>query len=1028
MSNKKRTKKIQQEDHEEYSNGSKKRKILDNFEFENEEISTTQITPEIINNEEKEKKKKFTQTEIQQLKETEILFKSSFFRLAFAEILKESTVNWEKQKSIEHSLHLLKNVLENEIKFDENLLDLLPKEFEQIKKNKLKKLKNFKIEDIAVIGSFILRTVTQPNNNVDITLKIPKEFISGKNDNIDEETYFIKRAYFLCGIAKVLKKYQMFSDIEFQPFRGDYLKPIILITPKKDSNLDKESKFVSTKFKIKIIPTIEKFKNLKKESILEDCYFKDHLILIHEKMKDCPSLVETSILFKVWLKKRKIYETFDSFNGFLITILIIYLLNEKVITKNMSSFQMLRNILNWISKSDFSKSLSFDRESTNKNGTKSIILNDLNNFNLFFRISEQSLKELKYESKLSLKYLEDDIRQNGIESLFLIDHQFFEKYDVQIKIKISSYLDQNDRSKCSRTKLISKILELLEKSFSDRILFVRYLSPLKNDELIIGIKLLSNWRLATIRGPSPMEKELKKDFEEFWGEKSELRKFKDSSIVLSTVWDYDFKNPIILIEDITNFILKRHLKISKKDIEIMGKEFHNLIHIPSEEKEEHSTNLEKSLNELKTILLKMDSNLKVKDILPISSNFRNTSKNLIKMNSNIDSINLKVKSKNLISNSNEIEPLKIVIEFFHDTRWPDNLEAISKVKQLQYIDFHKKLNLKSIPNKNWIDIFLNGFIFRLSIRLPKEIQILSTGLSLNRKLIEMNRELYKLPLHTRCISYFSEKYISFSESVRLAKKWCDSHMFSEFLREELIELLVANSFSSPYPYDVPETPIIGFQRFISLLSNFDWTSNPLFVKVTFDDKDANDVIKKYNMLQIKPPMFVVASYNIDQNVPYWTRPDEPSFLILKRIVEYAKETKKLFDILFSSNNPNWESLFETNSNFFNVVVYLNKFKLPENELFIGFDPYLHFYQNLKDRFEKFGLIFRNKNENYFGIIWNPNKFQPSDFNIVSNSIAMKPTNDNQVVPNVDEIIGDIKKMGDGLIKKIKLDDKIIFSN
>ena len=58
--------------------------------------------------------------------------------------------------------------MENEIKFDENLLDLLPKEFEELKKLKLKNLKNFKIEEISVVGSFILRTVTQPNNNVDV--------------------------------------------------------------------------------------------------------------------------------------------------------------------------------------------------------------------------------------------------------------------------------------------------------------------------------------------------------------------------------------------------------------------------------------------------------------------------------------------------------------------------------------------------------------------------------------------------------------------------------------------------------------------------------------------------------------------------------------------------------------------------------------------------------------------------------------------------------------------------------------------
>jgi U3 small nucleolar RNA-associated protein 22 len=213
-------------------------------------------------------------------------------------------------------------------------------------------------------------------------------------------------------------------------------------------------------------------------------------------------------------------------------MLIVYLLNEKIISKNMSSFQMLRNILNWISKSDHSISLSFDSKETQKESNK-ITLKDLNQFNVFSRISNQSWKELKYESFLSLKYL-DDFKQNGIESLFLVEHNFFEKYDVHFKINISTCLNKGTSEKCERIELISKILNLLEKAFIDRIQFIRMLNPLKNDELIVGLKLKSNWRLSTIRGPSPIEKEKKKEFEEFWGEKSELRKFKDSSIVLST--------------------------------------------------------------------------------------------------------------------------------------------------------------------------------------------------------------------------------------------------------------------------------------------------------------------------------------------------------------------------------------------------------------------------------------------------------------------------------------------------------------
>jgi ornithine carbamoyltransferase len=75
MSKKKRSHNSEDDDSIE----TKKRKILEEIEFENEE---PEQVIEQAKHSQKKKKIKFTQTEIQQLKETEILFKSSFFRLA----------------------------------------------------------------------------------------------------------------------------------------------------------------------------------------------------------------------------------------------------------------------------------------------------------------------------------------------------------------------------------------------------------------------------------------------------------------------------------------------------------------------------------------------------------------------------------------------------------------------------------------------------------------------------------------------------------------------------------------------------------------------------------------------------------------------------------------------------------------------------------------------------------------------------------------------------------------------------------
>jgi hypothetical protein len=180
------------------------------------------------------------------------------------------------------------------------------------------------------------------------------------------------------------------------------------------------------------------------------------------------------------------------------------------------------------------------------------------------------------------------------------------------------------------------------------------------------------------------------------------------------------------------------------------------------------------------------------------------------------------------------------------------------------------------------------------------------------------------------------------------------------------------------------------------------------------------------LLTILIKMFLIGQDQM--NLHFWFFLFFLKFKILKRIVQYSKETQTLLQELFLSNNPKWELLFKTDSSFFNLQVFLKKVQIESDELFVGFDPLSHFFESFKERFEKFGLVFRNSNENYFGITWNPNKFKPSEFNIISNSIGMKPNVDsNEVVPNVEEIISDVKKMGEGLIQSIKLEGKIIFS-
>lgn len=48
-----------------------------------------------------------------------------------------------------------------------------------------------------------------------------------------EFNYYVKRAAYLCAIAKHLQKTKMFENIKIQSFKGDKYKPILVIEPQK---------------------------------------------------------------------------------------------------------------------------------------------------------------------------------------------------------------------------------------------------------------------------------------------------------------------------------------------------------------------------------------------------------------------------------------------------------------------------------------------------------------------------------------------------------------------------------------------------------------------------------------------------------------------------------------------------------------------------------------------------------------------------------------------------------------------------
>ena len=155
-------------------------------------------------------------------------------------------------------------------------------------------------------------------------------------------------------------------------------------------------------------------------------------------------------------------------------------------------------------------------------------------------------------------------------------------------------------------------------------------------------------------------------------------------------------------------------------------------------------------------------------------------------------------------------------------------------------------DIKCVASEHSVDLLMHGFCFRLKVyydrdltkadslmettHLPEKdtdfLHILGDDLMLNNLHASMLSGLQgRYPIYgptVRCsftVASIMRVVVSLRRNLkgfydcRLAKRWIASHMFSDVIREEAVELLVAYVFLKPAPFATPLSRITGFLRY-----------------------------------------------------------------------------------------------------------------------------------------------------------------------------------------------------------------------
>ncbi|ORY28154.1 Nrap protein [Naematelia encephala] len=419
---------------------------------------------------------------------------------------------------------------------------------------------------------------------------------------------------------------------------------------------------------------------------------------------------------------------------------------------------------------------------------------------------------------------------------------------------------------------------ILRQGLSTRVRLV-HVTPVSETILSVGIVYdpTQATRILDI-GPSTEQAVETDAFRKLWGEKAELRRFKDGSIAESVVWDVPRPEDAVTIpSQIVMWLLSRHFSIPETAVSCLSsqQDWRKVIQVPDSARNAISVAGSEKLG-FRPLLDGYDSLYKllksIDDELPLSILHVTPASELLRYSSTFVPHPIDVNRFPSAPDALKWFPAaEIVLQFESSPRWPDDLAAIQKVK-LALIDKVARVLMAQIRGLKAGIVFESGRSdiedqAALEVTLPQGVAFLirifhvrektllerivyddtpEYGTSLPKPARKLAlpalshhiRRFQHLPQHHASIAPLHHRYPSYSSATRLLKRWIAAHMLSTHVPVEVIELIMAHVYLDPGSLPTPASATTGFVRSINLLASWEWRKEALLVPVYSATRDA----------------------------------------------------------------------------------------------------------------------------------------------------------------------------------------------
>ncbi|KAI8379826.1 Nrap protein [Choanephora cucurbitarum] len=1034
--------------------------------------------------------------ELEELKETAELYKSNIFKLEIDELLGEITMNYNKHKELENALHHLKSVFDSipegkPMKLHEFSQTMLKKHKIKVPfpdpqpaQDALNTFKFAKATAMHIVGSYGLKSIAKSKQhfNVDVAVEMPNSLFQEKD--YANYRYHHKRACYLAVLAQAIQSASSKKfELEFSTLNHDARRPILLIKPAGDqSDVD----FSKTKCVIRILPSIASTvfpvhrlapgKSCVKPalstphynaSLLMDTSYTGNLAFLYVHSKNAEEFRNAILLARTWIHQRDLHRV--GLTPFVFSMIMAYLMQGnsdgtgKKLTASHSSYQLLRGTLDFLAVHDFKQQPvmmgqvegkpEFSAEEF-KQHYDVVVVDPSGMLNLTADMTASGLAQVQHEAKLAMSYFNDSNDQ--FDALFLKKvNDFRFKYDNVLAIPSSALngLAMSEEAKADYHSclpyFLQRLADILIRGLTNRVKLIAIqhtyesstwaITHTMSDNAPFTIKVgflldSDNAPRLVDQGPDASNQAAVDEFRQFWGSKSELRRFKDGAIVESVVWQTQgYENRSLIVQKIVLYLLQFHLKL-KDGLDYWAGQLYNHLNF-AKSLPEHLFSPELKVNGFHSVMSAFSAFSKhlrqVDDALPLLIN------NIYPAHANLRyaSVNIPhpVDFNNMVAYPNTaryFDAMDVVVQIERSAKFPDDLGALQKVKHAFYLkmaeEFKNRYQLDSVvvddvreknpyAMRGYLDVYYFGYCFRCHICLEQEATLL-TKIVDSKASTEMNKDLAKEALvkynttlkyrqtHTFYVQAMCAKYTAYSSTVRLVKRWFGSHMLSAQVSDEMIELLVAHIFLAPQPWVTPVNTLAAFGRVLNLLATWDWVNQPLIVDIEEEltSSDHQQILSDFQQHRKTNPTLSVGAFTIatskDRTGHRWThfKPGRPVAARIQALARASVQTldqdiKRVFvtpmqdytvilDLNIDCCTRYYQNLHPQASHFHNH----NSGSLLGDTPYVQFDPVSELVQEIEKIYGQTVMVFYNKyGGQQLALVWNPIVATPMQWKVQS---------------------------------------------